>query len=62
MDCHPTGKNCRCSYPSCSRHGNCCQCVAYHSSKGEFTACFFSPETEKTYDRSFNALCKDRGL
>jgi len=28
---------------------------------GEFPACFFSAAAEKTYDRSFSALAKDRG-
>lgn len=62
MECTATGKDCRCTYSSCSRRGNCCQCVAYHRDKGEFTACFFSPEVERTHNRSFDALCKDRGL
>jgi hypothetical protein len=35
--------------------------VAYHSKGGEFPACFFSEEAEKSYDRSFRALAKDRG-
>jgi hypothetical protein len=62
MECSATGKdNCRCTYRSCSRRGNCCQCVAYHRSKGEFTACFFSPEAERSYDRSFKRLLADRG-
>jgi hypothetical protein len=26
----------------------------------EFPACFFTAKTEKTYDRSFQALCRDR--
>lgn len=60
MECQPTGDKCRCSYQPCSRHGNCCQCVAYHRAKGEFTACFFSPEAERSYDRSFEKLREDR--
>ena len=51
--------NCNCTY-SCSRHGKCCECLAYHQRAGEFTACFFSAEAEKTYDRSFAALMRDR--
>jgi hypothetical protein len=27
---------------------------------GEFTACAFSPEAEKTWDRSFEKLAEDR--
>ena len=59
----PCDKNkamkCSCTYP-CSRHGICCECLAYHRRAGEFPACFFSPEAEKTYDRSFAALARDR--
>jgi len=52
---------CTCTYPSCSRHGNCCKCVAYHRSAGEIPGCFFSPRGERTYDRSINAFIKDQG-
>jgi hypothetical protein len=51
--------NCPCTYP-CSRKGKCCECVAYHTKSDEFPACFFSSKAEKTYDRSFYALKKDR--
>jgi len=55
-------RNCSCTYP-CSRHGKCCECVAYHRDHGEgFPACFFSQEAEATYDRSFHVLAKDRGF
>lgn len=50
---------CPCTY-SCSKHGKCCECVAYHLRGEEFPACFFSEKTEKTYDRSYKALCGDR--
>lgn len=50
---------CPCTY-SCGRHGKCCDCLAYHVKSGEFPACFFSKEAEKTYDRSYKALQKDR--
>ena len=50
---------CNCTY-SCSKHGKCCECVVYHQKHGEFPACFFSEAMEKTYDRSFNALVRDR--
>ncbi len=43
---------CNCTYP-CSHKGICCDCVAYHRRRGELPACFFPPEAEKTYDRSF---------
>jgi hypothetical protein len=51
---------CPCTY-NCNKREKCCECVAYHSRKGEFPACFFSKEAEKAYDRSFGALAKDRG-
>lgn len=51
--------NCPCTY-SCDKHGKCCACVAYHTRSGEFPACFFNNAAEKTYDRSFRALMKDR--
>ena len=51
---------CPCTY-SCHRRGKCCDCVAYHLKCGEFPACFFSREAEKSYDRSLSRLIKDRG-
>ena len=53
-------RDCSCTYPGCPRHGNCKACVAYHSRMGQFTACFFSKEAEKTWDRSFGKLVEDR--
>ncbi len=53
-------ETCACTY-SCSKRGKCCECVTYHNSMKEFPACFFSAKMEKTYDRSFEALCRDRG-
>lgn len=52
---------CPCTY-DCSRHGKCCECVSYHRANGEFPACFFTREGEKTYDRSLSNLLKDRKL
>jgi hypothetical protein len=52
-------KKCNCTY-SCAKKGMCCECVAYHRNMGEFPACFFSDKAEKTYDRSFEMLAKDR--
>ena len=40
--------NCTCTYTSCSRHGKCCECVAYHRRSGEVPGCFFSKIGEKT--------------
>ena len=50
---------CPCTY-SCNRHGKCCECVAYHLRASQFPACFFSKEAEARYDRSFEALKRDR--
>ena len=51
--------SCPCTY-TCEKHGKCCECVAYHNDMRQFPACFFSKECEATYDRSYNALTKDR--
>ena len=45
-------KDCPCTYAGCPRHGNCCQCVAYHRVKNQLPACYFSKEAESVYDRS----------
>ena len=61
MACPNSEKNlavCTCSYPSCSRKGNCCECVSYHLSKNELPACAFPAEVEKTYDRSFRRFAQ----
>ncbi|MFO8062547.1 MAG: DUF6485 family protein [bacterium] len=55
-----SGDNCKCTYPGCPRHANCSECIEYHNSMGEFPACMFSPEAEKTYDRSLDKLIEDR--
>lgn len=54
-------KPCPCTY-DCPRNGKCCECVEHHNNSGGFPACFFSEEAERTYDRSFDALLKDRGV
>ncbi len=59
MSCK-VNEGCACTYPGCARHGKCCECIEYHNKKGAFPACMFSPEAEKTYDRSYEALKKDR--
>ncbi|HHU43123.1 MAG: DUF6485 family protein [Bacillota bacterium] len=50
---------CPCTYP-CSRKGKCCECVQYHLRSEEFPACFFSKSAEAAYDRSFEALVRDK--
>jgi len=44
--------SCPCTYEPCSRKGKCCECVSYHRQNDELPACYFSPEVERTYDRS----------
>jgi hypothetical protein len=46
-------KSCGCTYTACPRRGNCCLCVRHHRELNELPGCFFPPEVEKTYDRSF---------
>ena len=54
MECtkDKNSKECSCTYTSCPRHGICCQCISYHRSKNQMVACYFTPEEEKSYDRS----------
>ncbi len=55
MDCTHQKQNaarCNCTYPGCPRHARCCDCLAYHRGMGELPACYFTPEQERTYDRS----------
>ena len=49
---------CNCSWPSCSRKGVCCDCVAYHLKSRELPACAFPAEAERTYDRTFEHFAK----
>ena len=44
--------SCTCTY-SCGKKGKCCECVAYHRGMNELPGCFFPPEAERTYDRSY---------
>lgn len=44
---------CTCTYSGCPRHGVCCECLQYHLASKQLPACCFTPEAEKTYDRSF---------
>lgn len=61
MECNKNKnlKNCNCTY-DCERKGICCECMKYHRKMGEFPACFFSKDAEKSYDRSFEMLKKDK--
>ena len=63
MQCPNIEKNlqdCGCTYTSCKRRGNCCQCVRHHRAQGEIPGCFFTPEVERTYDRSIANFIKTR--
>jgi hypothetical protein len=51
---------CTCTYLSCDRRGKCCACVAYHRKSNEIPGCFFSKETERSYDRSITRFIKDK--
>lgn len=53
-------RECPCTYPGCARHGRCCECIAYHRKMGEAPGCLFSKQGEATYDRSIEALLRDR--
>ena len=54
MDCtkEKNLKNCTCTYEPCARKGACCACIAYHRANGELPGCVFTPEDERSYDRS----------
>lgn len=54
MDCakEKNKAKCICTYEPCSRKGACCACIEFHRSSGELPGCYFSPEAERTYDRS----------
>jgi hypothetical protein len=60
MECkqETNSAQCNCSYPGCANHGICCQCIANHRRHGELPACYFSPEVERTYDRSIDRFIR----
>lgn len=62
MDCISTTslKHCTCTYTACDKRGNCCKCVQYHQRQGEIPGCLFTPEGERSYDRSLAHFIKDR--
>lgn len=62
MECKQDENFCNFTYPGCSRHGKCCECLDYHRNNNELPACYFSSESEKTYDRSFKNFFKDKQL
>lgn len=55
MNCTNQPRNsraCSCTYGGCTRHGVCCDCIAYHHANGELPGCLFTRDEERTYDRS----------
>lgn len=60
MECKKVenAKHCTCSYDGCSRKGICCDCVSYHLKSRQLPGCFFPPNAERTYDRSFTHFAK----
>jgi hypothetical protein len=55
MECNKARNSgvCTCSYEPCSRKGVCCDCVSYHLRLRQLPGCFFPPDAERSYDRSF---------
>ncbi|MDR0328989.1 MAG: DUF6485 family protein [Planctomycetaceae bacterium] len=49
---------CTCTYLSCNRRGMCCECIRYHLASRAVPGCFFPPDAEKTYDRSFEHFAR----
>jgi hypothetical protein len=49
---------CNCSYEPCAKKGICCECIQSHWANGQFPACFFPDDIEKTYDRSIESFIK----
>jgi hypothetical protein len=55
MECKKAqnGQACACSYEPCPRKGACCDCVSHHLRQRQLPGCFFPPDAERRYDRSF---------
>ncbi|MBF0359702.1 MAG: cytosolic protein [Oligoflexia bacterium] len=61
MECSNKEKNkkkCTCTYGGCDKKGNCCACLQYHLKNRELPGCCFPPESERSYDRSFENFIK----
>jgi hypothetical protein len=60
MECNQARnlEDCTCTYTACSKRGRCCACIAQHRAAGEIPGCLFTPEGEKTYDRSIQAFIR----
>ncbi len=56
MECTNLQQNvdgCTCTYLACDKRGKCCECIQNHLPSNQLPGCFFPPDVEKTYDRSF---------
>jgi len=51
---------CTCTYEPCSRKGKCCECIDYHRRMGELPGCLFTPEEERTYNRTVDYYVRCR--
>ena len=51
-------KRCNCTYEPCGKKGVCCDCLSSHWRNGEFPACLFPDDVEKTFDRSIETFIK----
>jgi hypothetical protein len=49
---------CTCTYPGCKHHAICCDCLHRHKAKRQLPGCFFPPDVEKTWERSFEAFAE----
>jgi hypothetical protein len=54
MECNLNAnrQSCTCTYEPCSRKGKCCECISFHRGSDELPACYFTPDVERSYDRS----------
>lgn len=52
-------KYCTCTH-TCSKHALCCECLHYHRQRNELPACYFTPEEEKTFNRSVEFFIQRR--
>ncbi|MCX6843967.1 MAG: DUF6485 family protein [candidate division WOR-3 bacterium] len=62
MECNlkANKQSCPCTYEPCSRKGKCCECISFHHASDELPACVFTPEVERTYDRSVARFVSSR--
>ena len=62
MECNlkANKQSCPCTYDPCSRKGKCCECISFHRVSDELPACVFTPEVERTYDRSIASFVASR--